>query len=58
MFDGRVVGNKKWSWIGTGTIEGLIEHAGRTVPLQVKVSPPWRCEIMVDGQPLSVTKLK
>lgn len=58
VVDDKVVGNKKWSWLGTGTIAATVEHAGRSVALEVKVSPPWKCKVSVDGQPLSVTKLR
>jgi hypothetical protein len=59
-FDGRVLDERRWSLIGTGTLTGTVEVDGREVPVKVTLplSLRGRCDLEVDGVEVPVRQVE
>ena len=58
--DGRVLAERRWSLIGTGTLSTDLDSNGQAVRVEMKLPLSFRrsaCELSVDGQPLEVRQI-
>lgn len=59
--DGRILAERRWSWIGTGDLEADLEVGGRTVRLHATLPlsfPRSRCVLRADGRDLPLRQIK
>jgi hypothetical protein len=59
--DGRVLDQKRWSWIGVGELHGVVERDGRSVTIDVELPLSFRraaCTARIDGKPLEIKQVK
>ena len=63
-WDGEVIANRTWSWVGLGELEGTAKVAGE--PVAVKATIRWagfreldgKCTVAVDGDEVALTHVK
>ncbi len=55
-WDARRIGQKTWSLFGVGTLLAQVVLDGRRVPIVATFLPVDRCQLTVDGQPVSTKK--
>lgn len=54
--DGRIAAKKSWSLIGTGELEGKIEHGGRELPVKLVIPAFADATLFVDGTAVALRR--
>ena len=56
-YDGHLAAKKKWSLIGTGEIEGKIDHGGREVDVKLVIPAFEQAKLFVGGTPVTLKQV-
>jgi hypothetical protein len=59
--DGHTVAEKSWSLVGVGTLEGTIEHEGRSLTVEAKLELSFvepKCTLSIGGAAVPMRQVK